>query len=64
MQNALTPQHPSENDSFADVAVEDAEELHTSLSSVSIKGRPLCSLCFADDIDLLEGNEEELQQLT
>ena len=26
--------------------------------------RPLCNLLFADDIDLLGGSEEELQQLT
>ena len=34
-----------------------------SLSSVSAEGRSLCNLRFADDIDLLVGNEE-LQQLT
>ena len=29
----------------------------------SLGGRPLCNLPFADDIDLLGGTEEELQQL-
>ena len=38
---------------------EDAEEIDTSLSSVSIGRRPLCNLWFADDIDLLGGSEEE-----
>ena len=36
VQKALKPEHPSENDCFADVAVEDAEETDTQLSSVSI----------------------------
>ena len=31
---------------------------------MSIGRRPLCNLPFADDIDLLEGSEEEVQQLT
>ena len=30
---------------------------------MSIGGRPLCNLWFADDIDLLGGSEEELKQL-
>ena len=33
-------------------------------SSVSVGGRLLCNLRFADDIALLGGSEEELQQLT
>ena len=41
---------------------EDAEEVDTSLPSVSIGGQPLFNLRFADDIDLLGGSEEELQQ--
>ena len=45
---------------FADDAVEDAEEIDTILSSVSIGGRPLCNLQCADNIDLLGGSEEEL----
>ena len=49
---------------FADDAVEETEETDTPLSSVSIGGRPLCNLRFANDIDLLESSEEELQQLT
>ena len=60
----LTPQHPPENDFRAGDAVEDAEETDIPLSSVSIGGRPLCNLRFADDIDQLWSNEEELQQLT
>ena len=51
------------NDCFADDAVEDAEEIDTPLSLMSIGGRPLCSLRFADDIDLLGGSWEE-EQLT
>ena len=31
---------------------------------MSIRGRPLCNLQFADDIDLLGGCGEELQQLS
>ena len=63
MQKALTPQHPPENDCFARDAVEDAEEIDIPLLSVSIGGRPICNLRFADDIDLLGGSEEELQRL-
>ena len=44
----FTLQHPSQNDCFADDAVEDAEENDAPLSSVSIKGRPLCNLRFAE----------------
>ena len=29
-----------------------------------IRERPLCTLRFADDIDLLGGSQEELQQIT
>ena len=36
MQNASTPQHPSENDCFAGDEVEDAEETDISLSSTNI----------------------------
>ena len=32
--------------------------------SVSIGGRPICNLCFADDIDLLASNHTQLQELT
>ena len=53
MQKALTPVNSSENDCLADDAVEEAEETDTTLSSVSIGGRPLRNLPFADDIDLL-----------
>ena len=60
MQKALIPPYLSENDCFAD----DAEETDIPLSSVSIGGRPLCNLQFADDIDQLGGSQEELQQLT
>ena len=56
-QNALTPEHPSNNDRFADDAVEEVEETDTLLLSMYIRGRPLCNLQFAHDIDLLEGSE-------
>ena len=32
-------------------------------TSASIEERPICNLRFADDINLLGGSEEELQQL-
>ena len=64
MHKALTRVNSSESDCFADDAVEEAEETDTPLSSVSIGGRPLCSLGFADDIHLLGNSGEELQQLT
>ena len=51
-------------DEIVDDAVEEADETDTPLSSVSIGGRPLCNLRFADDIDLLGSSEEELQQLS
>ena len=60
MQKALTPVNSLENNCSADGAV---EETDTPLSPVSIRGRLLCNLQFADDIDLL-GRSEELQQLT
>ena len=63
MQKASTPQHPSENSCFAADAVEDAEEIETRSSSVSIGGGMLCNLWFADNVDLL-GGSEDLQQLT
>ena len=64
MQKDLKHVNSSENDCFADDAVEEAEETDTPLSSVTIGGRSLCNLRFADDIDLLGSSEEELQQLT
>ena len=63
MQKVLTPQHPLENNCFAGAAEEDPEETDIPLSSVSIGGRLLCNLWFADDIDRLEGSQEELQKL-
>ena len=63
MKKTLTPQHPPENNCFADDAAADAEEIDTPLSSVSIGGWLLYNLRFADDISLL-GGSEELQQLT
>ena len=33
-------------------------------STISVGGRPICNLRFADDIDLLGGSNEELQDLT
>ena len=64
MQKTSTPQRHSEDDQFADNSEEDAEEVRTSLSSVSVGRRPLCNVRFADDIDLLGDSEEELQQLS
>ena len=40
------------------------ETLHGHNTSIIIGGQPLCNLRFADDIDLMGGNEEELQDLT
>ena len=57
MQKTLTPLQQSQDDQFAD----DAEEVDISLSSVSIRGRPLYNLQFPDDI--LEGGEEDMQQV-
>ena len=37
-------------------------ETDIQLSSVSIGGQPLCNLRFADNIDMLGGSEEEVQQ--
>ena len=42
----------------------DADETDIPLSSLSIRGLPLCNLRFADDIGLLRSCEVELQQLT
>ena len=64
MRKTLTPLRQSGDDQFADNSDEDAEEVDTSLSSLSIGGQPLCNLGFAGDIDLLVGSEKELQQLT
>ena len=58
MQKALTHVNSSENDCFADYAVEVAEETGTPLSSVSKGGRPRCSLRFANDIDLIGNNKK------
>ena len=40
------------------------ETLHEFTPSISIGGRPLCNLRFADDIDLIAGSNQELQDLT
>ena len=40
------------------------ETLHDHHTSISIGGRPLCNLRFADDIDLMAGSNSELQNLT
>ena len=40
------------------------ETLHDFTPTVSIGGRPLCNLRFADDIDLIAGSNSELQDLT
>ena len=64
MQKALTPQPTLQNGCFAGDKVEYAEEIDIPLSSMSIGGRPLCNLRFADHINLQRCSEEELQQLT
>ena len=38
--------------------------LQNHVTTISVGGRPLCNLRFADDIDLLAGSETELQELT
>jgi len=40
------------------------ETLQNHHTSISIGGRPLCNLRFADDIDLMGGSKQELQNLT
>ena len=40
------------------------EPLHDYHTSISIGGRPICSLRFADDIDLMGGSNFELQDQT
>ena len=40
------------------------ETLQDHVTSISIGGRPICNLRFADDIDLMGGNNAELQDLT
>ena len=40
------------------------ETLHDHHTSISIGGRPICNLWFADDIDLMGGSNGELQDLT
>jgi len=38
--------------------------LHDHVTSISIGGRPICNLRFADDIDFMGGSIGELQELT
>ena len=40
------------------------QHLHDHHTSISISGRPLCNLRFADDIDHMGGSNGELQDLT
>ncbi len=40
------------------------ETLQDHQTSISINGRAICNLRFADDIDLLAGSNQELQELT
>ena len=40
------------------------ETLHDHVTTISIAGRPICNLRFADDIDLMAGSQSELQDLT
>ena len=37
---------------------------HDHVPTISIGGRPVCNIRFADDIDLMGGNNGELQDLT
>ena len=48
-KKALTPVNSSENDGFADGALDEAEETDTPLSSASTGGLPLCNLRFVAD---------------
>ena len=47
---------------FLERIMQEALEGHEP--TVSIGGRPICNLRFADDIDLIAGNHNELQELT
>ena len=40
------------------------ETLENRQTSISIGGRPVCNLRFADDIDLMGSSKEDLQDLT
>ena len=40
------------------------EALHNFYGTISVNGREISNLRFADDIDLIAGTEEELQELT
>ena len=40
------------------------ETLHDHHTSISIEGRSICNLRFADDIDLMSSSNGELQDLT
>ena len=40
------------------------ETLHDHTTTISISGRPICNICFADDIDLMMGSNSVLQELT
>ena len=40
------------------------ETLHDHDTSISIGGRPICNLRFVDDIDLMGGSNDELQDFT
>ena len=40
------------------------ETLHNHDTAISISGRPVCNLRFADDFDLMGGTNKELQDLT
>ena len=40
------------------------ETLHNHTTKISISGRPICNLCFADNINFMAGSNSELQELT
>ena len=47
---------------FLERIMQEALDNHTT--SISVGGRPVCNLRFADDIDLMGGSNIELQELT
>ena len=40
------------------------ETLHNYTTTISIGDKPICNLCFADNINLMTGSNSELQELT
>ena len=40
------------------------ETIHDHTTTISIGGRPICNLCFTDNINLMAGSNSELEELT